>query len=154
MNIKTLTTALLSLLIITLVSCEKKEGRNETKISNNNSGESHKNGENCMHCHKNGGDGEGWFTIAGSVYTSDQLSPAANGIVRIYSGPDGTGNILATIEVDALGNFFTTQSIDVSGGAYTSVQSTGGSEIFMDGKITSGACNSCHGLSENKIWVN
>lgn len=153
MKIKTLTALFISFILFTLISCEK-EGGNETTISSNNSSDSHKNGENCMHCHQSGGDGEGWFNVAGSVYTMNQQFAAPNGKVKIYSGPDGSGTLMATVEVDALGNFYTTEPVSFSGGVYTSVQSASGTEKFMDSKITSGACNSCHGSSEDKIWVN
>jgi cytochrome c553 len=153
MKFKTLTTALIFFVFFTLLSCDK-EGGSESKISSNNKSESHKNGENCMNCHKNGGDGEGWFYVAGSIYTMNQQFASPNGKVKIYSGPDGSGTLMATIEVDALGNFYTTESVSFSGGVYTSVQSSGGTEKFMDSKITTGACNSCHGISEDKIWVN
>lgn len=138
---------------VVLQSCEK-EG-NETNISHNGSNKSHNMGQNCMQCHRSGGSGEGWFNIAGTVYDSLQHNTKPNGLVKLYTGPDGTGTVKYTIEVDAKGNFHTTDAIDFGSGLYPSVvNSTGGGQKFMSASITNGACNSCHNNTEDKIWVN
>jgi cytochrome c553 len=144
--------SLISFLFILIVSCEK-EGGNESSVSSNNSSRSHKTGENCMNCHKSGGEGEGWFKVAGSVYGSDFQSIAANGTVNLYTGPGGTGTLIASIDVDNLGNFYTTQSVSFSGGVYPSVQNNAGTEYFMSELITTGACSSCHGKTADRIYV-
>lgn len=122
-------------------SCEKEE--NEAKISSFNSDESHRMGENCMNCHKSGGEGEGIFTIAGTVYDATQTSPFPNATVKIYSGSNASGSLLASIEVDKNGNFYTTKGMDFSNKVYTMVESNSGIKYMQSG-ISIGACNSCH----------
>lgn len=139
------------MLAVTVQSCEKK-GKNETKISSYKSDESHNNGQNCMNCHKSGGDGEGWFTVAGSVYDSTGTNAYANATVKIFSGPNGNGTLLDIIEVDKLGNFYTTEAIDLSKGAHPIVESSKGINMMSD-LLVSGQCNSCHGVTTGKIWA-
>ena len=134
-----------------LQSCEK-ENENETKISRFNSDESHKNGQNCMSCHLSGGSGEGWFTVAGSVYDSNLNATYPNAFVELYTGPNNTGTLVATIEGDALGNFYTTENVELGDGLYPSVVGKIESK-YMVGAITSGECNLCHGVSTEKIWT-
>ncbi len=146
---------LLAVLIISTVtvfqSCSK--GKNETKISNYNDTESHKAGRNCMNCHYDGGSGEGWFTIAGTVYDSLKNSPYPNATIRLYSGPNGTGSLMGTIEVDGLGNFYTTNQINFENGLYVSVSGNTTTKNMIT-PINSGQCNSCHGESTDRIWTN
>lgn len=139
-----------SIMLIAGQSCEKEE--NETKISSFNSTESHHMGENCMNCHKTGGEGEGIFTIAGTVYNAAQTSTYPNASVKIYTGSNASGSFVASIEVDKNGNFYTTKSIDFGSGLYTFVEGTGDPK-YMQTVISSGACNSCHGNGD-RIWVN
>lgn len=140
------------MVIITLffVACEKE---NETKISSHNSNESHKTGQNCMNCHKSGGEGEGWFVVAGSVYKNDLVNIYSNADIKLSTEPQGAGAVFKTIEVDQSGNFYTTELVNFDGGLYVSVIGTNGEEVFMDSKITHGKCNSCHGSSTEKIWI-
>lgn len=153
-NVKLVTLGLIGsvfTIMIVAAGCEKE---NETKISRHNSNESHNNGQNCMSCHKSGGQGEGHFNVAGSVYDSLQVSHQPNGTVKLYTGPDGTGVLKYTIEVDAKGNFYTTENIDFGSGLYPSVVGTAGIQHFMSTTTTTGACNSCHNVSTDKLWVN
>ena len=105
-----------------------------------------------MTCHKSGGGGEGWFTVAGTVYDDTKTAIYPNATVRFYSGPDGTGNLEATVEVDQLGNFYTTESIDFGSGLYVLVQ---GNELtnYMNSSVNDGKCNSCHQTNNDRIWV-
>jgi hypothetical protein len=140
---------LTSLLIIS--SCEK-ENENETNISTYGSQKSHNMGQNCMNCHKSGGPGEGWFQAAGTVYDSTGNATYPNATVKLYSGPNGTGNLKYTIQADGKGNFYTTESIDFSGGLYPAVSGTQGTQ-YMGSSISMGQCNSCHGNTTNRIWT-
>jgi hypothetical protein len=141
-------------LSIIFISCEKEEsGENKTKISSYNDDESHKNGQNCMNCHFSGGSGEGWFTAAGSVYNSSKETPYPNATIKLYTGPNGTGTLIKTIEVDGKGNFYTTENIDSSNELYTTVTTPGGNVKSMNAAISITACNSCHGNSTDNIWV-
>jgi hypothetical protein len=142
-----------SSLLATSQSCRKEiENSSETKNSSHNSSKSHNMGQNCMNCHKQGGSGEGWFNIAGTVYDSLKISTYPNATVNLYTGPNGTGSLKYTIDVDAFGNFYTTRSIDFSGGLYASVQGASSTK-YMSSVITTGQCNGCHGVTNDKIWV-
>lgn len=144
-------TFLVSILIISQ-SCNKS-GSSETNISSTGSNKSHNMGQNCMNCHISGGKGEGWFNVAGTVYKSDLSSTYANTTVKLYTGPNGTGTLKYTIQGDAKGNFYTTESIDFGNGLYPVVQGLSTAN-YMSSSITSGQCNSCHGVSTDKIWAN
>lgn len=152
----TKTLVLAGFLGITMIfasSCEKENDGTETKISSHGSTESHNAGQNCMTCHKSGGEGEGWFNLAGTVYQNSLTSIYPNATVRLYTGPDGTGTLKYTMQVDNYGNFYTTENIDFSTDLYPSV--TGNSTPkYMNSKITTGQCSSCHGASEDKLWAN
>lgn len=130
-------------------SCEKE---NEVNISAYNSTKSHNMGQNCMNCHKQGGRGEGWFQVAGTVYDSTQTSTYKNATVHLYTLPNGGGSLKYVIEVDGKGNFYTTNTIDFSTPLYPVVVGNLATKM-MSSSITSGQCNSCHGVSTNKIWV-
>ncbi len=137
--------------LIAFVSC-KKENVNETLISSNNENESHNSGNNCMNCHISGGQGSGWFTIAGTVYDSLQASTYPNVEVKLYTGQNGTGTEIKTIQVDGLGNFYTTEEITFGDGLYVAVIGTSAT-MFMNSKVQNGQCNSCHGGTTDKIWT-
>ena len=139
-------------LIIVLQACEK-EGGNKTNISELNSKKSHNMGQNCMNCHKNGGEGEGWFLAAGTVYDSLKTTTYPNTTVKLFTGPNGTGTLKHTIQVDGLGNFYTTETIDFGSGLYPAVVGINSTK-YMSSSTTNGQCNSCHGSSTDKIFAN
>lgn len=152
-NVKLVTLALISsffTIMFIAAGCEKGE-ENETKISRNNETESHNNGQNCMNCHKSGGPGEGRFNVAGSVYDSLFTSPKANGYIKLYTAANGGGTLKYTIEVDAKGNFYTTESIDFGSGLWPSVEGASGNKRYMSDVVITGACNSCHNVSTDKL---
>lgn len=136
-----------------LVGCEKDENGNEYLVSENFSEESHNAGEDCMSCHVPGGNADGWFTVAGSVFNKELDELATNGVVELTTEPQSAGSIIATIEIDAKGNFYTTEAINLAGGLYATVESQDGSKAYMITEVTTGSCNSCHGSSTDKIWV-
>lgn len=105
-----------------------------------------------MNCHKTGGKGEGWFQIAGSVYGSDLIRNNPNGKILLFTQPNGKGELKHTIEVDALGNFYTTKEIDFNSGLYPAHQNQSGNLKFMETTIPNGECQSCHGVSTDRIW--
>jgi hypothetical protein len=151
-KLASMVTVLISLAFM-VQGCEK-EGGDVSNISKNNANESHNAGKNCMQCHVSGGEGKGWFQAAGTVYNSAYTAVQPNGVVKLFTGPDGTGTLKATIQVDAKGNFFTTEAIDFTGGLYPKITGTSGTSMAMGSSITMGQCNSCHGVSTNKIFVN
>jgi hypothetical protein len=142
--------AFFATITLCLISCEK--GKNETKISKYNSTESHNQGQNCMACHVKGGKGEGYFQVAGTVHDTTLTKYQPNSTVYLYTQQGGQGTLKYTIEVDGLGNFYTTETIDFGSGLYPTVKSSTG-ERHMSSPITTGTCNSCHGYSTSKLWV-
>jgi hypothetical protein len=149
--IKTIQTlAFFATVTLSLISCEKE--KNETKISKYNETESHNQGQNCMACHFSGGKGEGYFNVAGTVYDSTLTAYKPNTTVYLYTQQNAQGDLKYTIQVDGLGNFYTTEVIDFGNGLYPVIKSNSG-ERHMSSPITTGACNSCHGYSTSKLWV-
>jgi cytochrome c553 len=141
---------LLTFSFIAVQSC--KHG-GPTVISSHGSSESHNWGQNCMNCHKQGGEGEGWFKVGGTVYDSLQTNSYPNVTIRLFTGPDGTGALKYTIDGDELGNFYTTEFIDFIAGLYPAVQTNNGVK-YMSTTIDNGQCNSCHGVTTERIWAN
>ena len=151
-------TALFLAGLIAAHGCKKESAEEnacgQTNISQNGSTRSHNNAQNCMNCHRSGGGGKGCFTVAGSVYMMNGTTPAGNGTVKLYTGENGSGTLRATIQVDALGNFHTTSGVDFTGGLYPLITPAGGgSGAHMDDPVTTGACNSCHGKTEERITL-
>lgn len=153
----TMNTKKIALILLTLVSlivinaCKHdEEGCGATNISRAGESESHNNGRNCMSCHNDGGSGKGCFTAAGSVYRSNG-SAFTSAVVRLYTQPNAQGELRATITGDNLGNFFTTDNINYSGGLYPTLVGSNGAVQHMPTSITSGACNSCHGASTDRL---
>lgn len=142
---------LLCLTVLLFPSCEKENEGNETKISAHGDDESHNMGQNCMECHKSGGEGEGWFNAAGTVYDSTLISTLKNVTVHLYTGENGTGELKYTIEGDAKGNFYSTKDFDFGDGLFPSVQGPTGTK-YMSTAVKTGACNSCHGATTDKLW--
>ncbi len=152
-NSKFFTLLMTVLTIVVLISACEKNGENERKISHYNNTESHETGMNCMNCHRSGGEGEGWFNVGGTVYNEQMNAVFPNATIRLYTGENGTGQLKGTIEVDGKGNFYTTESIDFSGGLFPSVEGQNSTK-YMTTAIGAGACNSCHGVSTDKLWTN
>jgi hypothetical protein len=142
----------LAILLVCISSC-KKENENVTNISSYGSTTSHHMGADCVNCHYNGGDGKGWFTLAGTAYDSATITPFPNVIVKLYTGPNGTGTLKYTLDGDANGNFYTTDKIDFVGGLFPSVMGLEFTRYMPDAVIT-GRCNSCHGVSVHRIFAN
>lgn len=137
---------------IMIYSCKKEKNNGVTNISAHNENKSHHSGMNCMECHKNGGDGTGWFTVAGTVYNNDGTTVFPNTVVKLYTDKNGGGTLKYTINGDNLGNFFTTEQVDFGNGLYPAVEGTQGTQ-FMSFSIKTGECYSCHGNSTDVIWT-
>ena len=137
--------------MVLMYSCENQDD-GETKISTHHSAKSHNTGKNCMECHSQEAFGEGWFTVAGSVYDSTQNSIFPNATVWLYTGPSQSGELMLELEGDQLGNFYTTENIDFGNGLYASVE---GKETtkHMSSSLETGECNSCHGNGIGRIWT-
>jgi len=105
-----------------------------------------------MQCHIDGGEGEGCFVVAGTVYDSLQLNTVPSGKVEFFTEPNGQGQKIETVQIDSKGNFFTTDLFNFQG-LYPAVTGPSGVTNYMSSSLTSGQCNSCHGTSTNRIWV-
>ena len=136
---------------LTLLSCEG-EG-NERKVSAYGQTKSHYTGDDCMTCHQSGGEGEGWFTAAGTVY-KDTLGTNVfpDVTIKLFAGENGSGGEVGVIEVDGLGNFYTTENINFTDGVFPAVVSDNGMK-YMSTSVNTGRCNSCHGVSTKKLWI-
>ncbi|MCP4147581.1 MAG: hypothetical protein GY757_07515 [bacterium] len=158
MNYKNKTfTIILSILVVgtvLMISACKKSGDSSAVLnSRNGDTASHKEGRDCMECHRSGGSGKGVFTVAGTVYDSGQSNVNPNGMVSIYSEDNGGGTLLKSVGVDGKGNFYSTEAVDLSNGVFTRVTSSSDVRKDMMSSLTNGACNSCHGNSIDPIWV-
>ena len=140
-----LLTVFLLVITFTFVKCKKwTQGKNDTEISKHGDDEGHKKGQNCMNCHYTEGQGDGWFSVGGSVYGS-----VGDGTVYLYK--DWASPAIDSIEIDADGNLYTTEPIDFVDGLHVSIKSGDGTEQHMTGKIFNGQCNLCHGVTEDRI---
>jgi hypothetical protein len=143
---------LATVLVFTFPSC-KKNKCGDTNVSFSGGSKSHNFGQNCLNCHKSGGEGEGCFNVAGSASNSALTSNLTGGTIKLYTGAGGTGTLKYTIQIDSRGNFYTTESIDYSG-LYPAITGTSGATSYMSSSLNTGACNSCHGVSTGKIFSN
>jgi len=144
---------ILAIVISSLAGCNKNNGVNKTATSTHNSTLAHNMSGVCQSCHISGGSAPGWWTVAGTVYTQDLSAVSPNGTMYFYSEPDGTGNIVDSLQVDANGNFYTSSSITVAG-TYPQIKGESGNIQNMPQLCTSGNCNSCHGVVNLQIWIN
>ena len=138
--------------ILSFYSCKKSEKCGESNISQSGGHDSHNFGQNCMNCHKSGGEGEGCFLVAGSVSKMSTSSPVSSGFVKLYTQPNGGGTLKYTISIDSKGNFYTTDNIDFAG-LYPVIIGSTGSQFSMSSPIATGACNTCH-TSTDKLIAN
>lgn len=134
-------------------SCKKNNTCGEVNISEAGGDESHNFGMNCMNCHTSGGKGEGCFTAAGSVSNSSLTSNLTSGTVKFYTQPNGGGTLKYTIQIDSKGNFHTTESNDFTG-LFPVITGADGIPHYMSSSLSSGSCNSCHGVSTGKLYAN
>jgi hypothetical protein len=151
--------SVLSGLLLLMVACSHYDELQTSKEeSKNGEEESHNQGRDCMQCHKAGGeagkfDNKKWWNIGGTIYTNG-FTPSSNGKVYLYTQPNGQGELKYVIEVDALGNIYTNQIIDFRGGLYPYVVSATGGVAYMSSALPHGKCNSCHGVTTERITVN
>jgi cytochrome c553 len=140
---------LIGLTLIVIYSCNHANQLDENN-SKYGDDESHNMGMDCMQCHKKGGEGKGWFYIAGTAYNGENA--AEDVTVLIFSAPNGQGSIKNIIEGDKLGNFYTTDIIGFGTGLFPAVVYKNDT-TFMSSSITYGSCNSCHGKTTSIIEV-
>ena len=135
---------------------------NEIKVSKLGALISHNTGKDCLTCHSVEGAGRGIFTVAGSIYKPDGVTPYPNLKVKLFAGENRLGSPVAVLDVDGNGNFFTTKEIaraygdgdaDV-GYLYPSVISENGEYKMPTAySLSVGGCNSCHGVDVARIFA-
>lgn len=150
-NTLLLLTIFIAFPLVALFSCNHAKQHTDN-ISQHGKSHSHNMGQNCMSCHKKGGNGDGWFYIAGTAYSNSGTNYAQDVTLLMYTEPDGAGIVKHTVEGDSKGNFYTTDIIGFGNGLYPAIVYNNDTS-FMSGSISHGACNSCHGVSTNKITV-
>jgi len=125
-------------------ACEE-EDNDELDGQSSVMGTSHNTGKNCMGCHQ--------LTAAGSVYNKTLTSAFQGATIKLTTQPNGAGTSIGTFTTNKSGSFYTSSSINFGTGVYVSVAGSSGTIKHMASAITSGACNSCHGSSTSKIWI-
>jgi hypothetical protein len=138
--------------VLSLNSCEGTFACHDDNISSAGSNKSHNKGQNCMVCHQAKGEGEGCFIAAGTVYDMSMSNTVSSGKVDFYTGPNETGTLKHTVMIDGKGNFYTTAQFNPEG-LYPVVTGPTGNKKMMGSSLSTGACNSCHGSSTDKLWV-
>jgi hypothetical protein len=147
---------LLAILLIScgfLFSCKKEKAGSGSKSSSYNNTDSHNVGTSCLDCHNSGGSNEYWWAVAGTVFKPDSVSLNSNATLYLFTGANGTGNLILTLPVDAKGNFYTTGAVNFGSGLFPEIKSSSGAVRFMQASTTNGNCNSCHSEG-HRIIVN
>lgn len=133
-------------------SCERSEC-SDSHVSTYNAHESKKMVGNCMGCHNPNGGGSGCFKVAGTAFDSIPGDyDVKNAVVKLYTQPNGMGELVVTLQVDSSGNFYTTSPISFGNGLYPSITSPSGTRYMPSPTIT-GACNGCHGVVNANLWA-
>ena len=136
-----------------VISCKKNKAGTGSKTSSYNDNSSHDVGSDCMSCHNPGGSNKFWWIVAGTVFKPDSTTLNPGCTVYLFSGPNGTGNLILTLPVDKKSNFYTSNSLSFGTGLYPEVKSSSGEIQYMQSSTINGNCNSCHN-SSNRIIVN
>jgi hypothetical protein len=127
------------------ISCDK-EGDDDDDLANHNVG------NDCLMCHKTNGGGDGVFTAGGTVWKTGTTIGATGAKVELFASPGATGTPVVTMTTQVGGNFYTKSSINFGTGLYAKVSTENGSSTMIT-PVTTGACNSCHGVTTGKITV-
>ena len=124
----------------------------ENEGDDNEDGANHNVGNDCLVCHKTGGGGKGVFSAGGTVFIAGTTIGATGATIKLFATDDGGGSPIATMISEVGGNFYTRSSINFGTGLYVKATSAKGTSSMIS-PITTGACNSCHGVSADKITV-
>lgn len=144
-----------TLLALSLVSCSHyEEIQADIEESKSGDDESHNPGKNCGSCHNQSGNEaarEYWWIISGTVFNSN--NNGEDGVsIELWQKPNQQGALIKRLASDELGNFYTNEILDFNGGCYPVIKK--GNKIKQMGTIyNGGSCNSCHGISTNKLTI-
>ena len=114
---------------------------------------SHNEGENCQSCHLPDGNGNGCWTVAGTIYNANGTNTVTQAHVLLFGGPLGQGGQKLKLDNDDLGNVYTSQDVNFGSGLFPAVVSAAGDTAFMLEPIQDGACNRCHGHSTDRLKI-
>lgn len=128
-----------------------KHGKCEEGGTSSAGRHSHNAGRDCMTCHLPDGEGEGCWTVAGSLYTAGGQHASGGIRTLLFSRPLGQGGVVMALESDQNGNVYTSQALDLGLGLFPAVINSTGDTAFMNESIRDGACNRCHGVSTDRI---
>jgi hypothetical protein len=146
---------ILSLFTITFQSCSHYDEIQKNALESSVNGDSHNSGQNCMSCHHEKGNeaASKWWYIAGTAFDANLNRAGSGGMVELWTEPNRTGVKIYTLPIDRSGNFYTQKIINFQGGFYPVVIGNTGNINAMTTQTTEGACNSCHGVTENVIEI-
>ena len=136
-------------LVVAMPSC--KHSKCEDGGSSSAGRDSHNAGADCQSCHLPDGEGEGCWTIGGTVYDNNGDHPSAAAQFRLFTAPLGKGSLKLQLEGDQDGNIYTSQDVAFGNGLFAAVINANGDTAFMSEAIRDGACNRCHGQSTEVI---
>lgn len=147
------------ILLMVAASCSHYDEIMKNGKESSPDGTSHNAGRNCMSCHHDGSNtaswGDRWWYFAGTVFQDKGNEPASSsGAIELWTGPGRTGERLYKVPVDRSGNFYTAKIFSFKGGFYPVFVGNDGTIKEMATKTTEGACNSCHGITEEHIEIN
>jgi hypothetical protein len=148
-------TFILIMVFVVVQSCSHYDEIQQNGMESTADGDSHNAGRNCMSCHHEAGnEAYGlWWYIAGTAFKDDHHVANSGGTVELWTQPNRNGEHLYTLKIDRSGNFYTQKIINFKRGFYPVLISPNGDIKAMTTQITEGACNSCHGITENVIEI-
>jgi hypothetical protein len=146
--------AIFGLCTILFIGSCVQSGCSKSEVSSFNSNESKKMVGDCMGCHSpNGGAGAGCFRVGGTAFDSIPADSSVQGsVVKLYTQPNGGGELVVTLQVDQSGNFYTTSPVSFANGLYAAIVSKTGTR-YMPTPVVTGSCNSCHGVINANLWA-
>jgi cytochrome c553 len=142
------------LLLISIASCSHYDEIMKSGKESTYSSKSHNAGQNCMTCHNSGSDLSeavregGWWNVAGTVYGGNGKD------IELWTGPNRTGELIHTLQIDRSGNFYSAKIIQFKTGVYPVLVKKDESTKEMSTSTLIGACNSCHGKTTDAIKTN
>lgn len=138
-----------------IIACSHYDQLQKNGKESKASGKSHNAGQDCMKCHNdnsNEASSEAWWYVAGTVYTASG-SINTNARIEIWSEPEAKGYKITSLPADKNGNFYTEKILKFNNGSYP-IAISGNDTTYMISAFNGQGCNSCHGLSTDKIYVN
>ncbi|MES2725780.1 MAG: hypothetical protein V4643_01670 [Bacteroidota bacterium] len=145
----------LPVLILLFIACSHYDSLQKNGVESSANKSSHNSGQDCMRCHnddKHEASFYAWWNVAGTIFKgSGALNTEAR--IELWSEPNGKGFRILSLATDKDANFYSEKIIKFNGGCYP-IAISGVDTVAMSQSFNGGGCNSCHGVSTNKIIVN